>query len=362
MRCMTILILSNKSGAMVDFRYELIMELCKNNSVYILTPFDDKMDKLQSMPVQLIEVDVDRRGVNPFRDFKLIQRYIKVIDQINPDIVITYTIKPNIYGGIACRITHKAYATNITGLGTAFQRDGLLKKIVIQLYRIALKKANVVFFENNGNREELVSYDICKREKTHVLNGAGVNLGKFCYQPYPNNEYMKFLFVGRVMKEKGIDELFEVVKRLDKEGKKCFLDIVGPFEEDYKDKLDKYEKQGWLKYHGYQDDVRPFISNCDCFVLPSYHEGMANTNLEAAASGRPVITSNIPGCKESVIEGISGFLCEPMSVDSLYTVIYKMLNTSRSDRVEMGKAGRRHMEESFDKVKVVQETISGLLS
>ena len=357
---MKILILSNKSGAMVDFRYELIMELCKDNSVIIATPFDDKLDKLKSMPVQLIEVNVDRRGVNPFRDIKLIYNYKKIIKRIDPDIVITYTIKPNIYGGIACRIVHKPYASNITGLGTAFQREGVIKRIVIHLYRIALRNAKVVFFENAGNREELVSYSICKREKTHLLNGAGVNLSKFNYQPYPNNENVRFLFVGRVMKEKGIDELFEAVKRLVQEGEKCCLDVVGPFEEDYREQLERYEKQGWLKYYGYQEDVHPFILNCDCFVLPSYHEGMANTNLECASSGRPIITSNIPGCKESVIEGISGFLCEPKNEDSLYNAILKMIHTNRDDRIEMGRAGRRHMEENFDKNEVIQETIRAL--
>ena len=159
------------------------------------------------------------------------------------------------------------------------------------------------------------------------------------------------------MKEKGIDELFEAMKKLIRNGQKCFLDVVGPFEEDYKDKLDKYEKEGWLNYHGYQEDVKPFIRACDCFVLPSYHEGMANTNLECASSGRPIITSNIPGCKEAVVEG-SGPLCEPMNVDSLYQAMKRMIETD--NREKMGIIGRQHIKETFDKRKVVKETIKYL--
>ena len=173
------------------------------------------------------------------------------------------------------------------------------------------------------------------------------------------NRRLKFLFVGRVMKEKGIDELFEAMKKLTGEGEKCFLDVVGPFEEDYKGKLEEYEKVGWLKYHGYQEDVKPFIAACDCFVLPSYHEGMANTNLECASSGRPVITSNIPGCKEAVLDGISGYLCEAKNADSLYDAMKKMIQAD--NREEMGKFGREHMEKVFDKKKVVTQTVNELM-
>ena len=161
------------------------------------------------------------------------------------------------------------------------------------------------------------------------------------------------------MKEKGIDELFEAMKRLVSEGEKCFLDVVGPFEEDYKEKLEECEKAGWLKYHGYQENVIPFIAACDCFVLPSYHEGMANTNLECASSGRPVITSNIPGCKESVVDG-SGLLCETRNVESLFRAMKTMLEKPREERVRMGQVGRKHMEDVFDKKKVVGDTIRHL--
>ena len=359
---MRILILANNDVGLYKFRKELIEEfLQQKNEVYISLPDGELVRPFEEMGCTYINTPVDRRGINPKTDMGLFNRYRKMMKEMNPDFVITYTIKPNIYGGIAARLAKKKYAVNITGLGTAFENAGLIRTIVVTLYKFALKKAKVIFFENSVNRDELLSLKICEKSQTVVLNGAGVNTDTYSYMPYPQgDERFKFLFVGRVMKEKGIDELFEVMKRLVAEGKQCFLDVVGPFEEDYKDKLEQYENDGWLKYHGYQSDVRPFINNCHCFVLPSYHEGMANTNLECASSGRPVITSNIPGCKEAVIESISGLLCEPKNVESLYAVMKQMTELKQEKRIVMGLAGRKHMEDVFDKKKVVGETVAAL--
>lgn len=363
---MKILILANNDIGLYKFRKELIEEfLQQENEVYISLPDGELVRPFEEMGCTFIDTSVDRRGINPYTDMGLFNRYRKMVNEVDPDFVITYTIKPNIYGGIAARLARKKYAVNITGLGTAFENAGLIQTIVVTLYKFALKKAKVVFFENSANRDELLSFKVCNKEQTVVLNGAGVNTDTYSYLRYPHGkesagEQIKFLFVGRVMKEKGIDELFEAMKRLIAEGKQCFLDVVGPFEEDYKHKLEQYEKDGWLKYHGYQSDVRPFIDNCHCFVLPSYHEGMANTNLECASSGRPVITSNIPGCKEAVIEGVSGLLCEPKNVDSLYEVMKQMVEMSIAERRTMGLAGRKHMEDMFDKKKVVEETMRHL--
>lgn len=356
---MRILILANHDDGLYLFRRDLIQELIKRDSeVFISVPGGNRIPFFKQIGCTFIDTPVDRRGINPKTDFALFQRYRKMMKEVNPDLVITYTIKPNIYGGIASRLAKKQYAVNITGLGTAFEKAGLIRAVVVNLYKYALKRAKVVFFENSGDRDELLSFGCCNKEKTVVLNGAGVNTETYAYQPYPHNDIVKFLFVGRVMKEKGIDELFEAMKRLVSEGEKCFLDVVGPFEEDYKDKLEQYEKAGWLKYHGYQENVIPFIAACDCFVLPSYHEGMANTNLECASCGRPIITSNIPGCKEAVMEG-SGLLCEPKSADSLYEAMKKMINAD--NRVEMGKTGRKLMKDKFDKRQVVSETLKYIL-
>lgn len=358
---MRVLILANMDIGLYKFRKELINELLLNgHEVYISLPDGDLIRPLEKMGCRFIDTPVDRRGINPVTDFKLLMKYKYLMKHLAPDMVITYTIKPNIYGGIAARQAKVPYAVNITGLGTAFERKGILRKIVNYLYKYSLGKAKVVFFENEGDKEVMLSSKTVAKEKIVVLSGAGVNLDDYPYIEYPSNDIPHFLFIGRVMREKGVDELFEAMRRLRAEGVECFLDVVGPFEEDYKDKLEQYEKDGWLKYHGYQNDVRPFIAPCDCFVLPSWHEGMANTNLECAASGRPVITSNIPGCKEAVIEGVSGLLCEPKNSKSLYLVMKQMAEMSAEERVQMSKTGRKHMEDVFDKKKVVAKTIKHL--
>ena len=355
---MKIVIIANDSNGLYLFRRQLITALLEQrHEVIALTPFDTDVDNLKNLGAELIETPIDRRGTNPVRDYSLMKLYKKELKRIKPDLVVTYTIKPNVYGGMVCRQLKIPYAANITGLGTAFEGTGILRKVATVLNKTALKNAQVVFFENGESRDIFVREGIVPKEKTHVLHGAGVDLEHFCYQPYPDNEEFKFLFIGRVMKEKGVDELIQSMRRLITEGVHCSLDILGHYEEDYKEKLDEAVGEGWLRYHGNQPDVRPFIAACDCFVLPSYHEGMANTNLECASSGRPIITSNIPGCKESVVEG-SGYLCEPKNVDSLYHAMRRMVETD--NREEMGRVGRKHMEEVFDKKKVVEETIAHL--
>lgn len=209
--------------------------------------------------------------------------------------------------------------------------------------------------------KKFIRNKIVKESQTYRLNGAGVNLDHYRVLPYPNNNVIKFLFMGRIMAEKGIDELFYAMKKLVSEGIKCELDVLGGYEENYKDTIEKYENEGWLHYHGYQKDVRPFIEQCHCFVLPSWHEGMANTNLETAASGRPIITTNIHGCLEAVIENKSGFLVERKNADDLFEKMKSFTELSYEERKAMGLASRKHMEEIFDKKIVVENTIKELL-
>lgn len=357
---MKVMILANNDVGLYQFRKELIEELLKQHEVVISLPDGDFINLLKDIGCKFIDTPVDRRGINPATDLKLFYEYRRMLKQEKPDLVITYTIKPNVYGGLACRLTHIPYAVNITGLGTAFENGGLLKKIVTIMNKVACKKAKVVFFENEENRQIFIKEKIVKEAQTHRLNGAGVNLKKYQVSEYPEGEKIKFLFMGRVMAEKGIDELFDAMKKLITDGINCELDVLGGYEEDYKEKIQKYENEGWLHYYGYQKDVRPFIEKCHCFVLPSWHEGMANTNLESAASGRPVITSNIPGCMEAVVDGVSGLLAERKNAEDLYRVMKKFAELPYDKQREMGLAGRKHMVEVFDKKKVVNETL-GLL-
>lgn len=354
------LLLANNSIGLYVFRGELITELAKDNVVYAATPDDGFFPELQALGCRMINTTIDRRGINPMTDLRLLMNYRKILRAEKPDLVITYTIKPNVYGGMACRMAKVPYAANITGLGTAFQKQGMLRKFVTFLYKTALKKAKVVFFENSANRQIFIDEKIVPEERCCLLSGAGVNLERYAYAPYPAEEKVRFLFMGRVMKEKGVDELFAAMEQLHREGAQCCLDVLGSYEEDYADTIRRCETEGWLHYHGYQKDVRPFIAQAHCFVLPSYHEGMANTNLECAAMGRPVITSDIPGCREAVVDGVSGLLCQPKDADSLYAVMKHFLSLSNGQRQEMGRAGRRHMEAVFDKNKVVEKTIQNL--
>jgi galacturonosyltransferase len=229
------------------------------------------------------------------------------------------------------------------------------------MYKISLKKAKIVFFENKENQKIFIDSGIVDKEKTCLLNGAGVNLNHYQVRTYSAGDTIKFLFIGRVMREKGIDELFAVMKRLRADGVNCTLDVLGRLDEDYSEIIRQYESVGWLRYHGYQQDIRQFIEESNCFVLPSWHEGMANTNLECAASGRPVITSNIHGCMEAVEDGVSGYLFERKNADDLYRVMKKFTELSYEERKAMGLAGRKRMEEMFDKKKVVEETIRNLI-
>ena len=358
---MKVMILANNDVGLYQFRKELIEELLKEHNVVISLPYGNFVKSLEDIGCEFIDTPVDRRGINPIKDLKLFFTYWKILKQENPDLVITYTIKPNVYGGCVCRFMKIPYAINITGLGTAFENGGMLKKIVTVMNKVGCKKAKVVFFENEGNRQVFIKERIVKESQTHRLNGAGVNLEKYQVAPYPGGEKVKFLFMGRIMAEKGIDELFEAMKHLVADGINCELDLLGFYEENYREMIEKYEAEGWLHYYGYQKDVRPFIEDSHCFVLPSWHEGMANTNLECAAMGRPVITSNIHGCMEAVENGVSGYLCEKNNAEDLYRVMKKMCKLSYEERRYMGIAGRKRMVMMFDKRVVVKEAMKCLV-
>lgn len=357
---MKILILTNFDVGLYQFRRELVESLLKEHQVFLSLPDGELVRPMEQMGCVFLDTPMERRGLNPVKDLGLMKRYWQILRRVRPDLVIGYTIKPNIYGGLVCRMLGIPMAANITGLGTAFQKEGLLKKLVVTLYRPALKKAKVVFFENQDNMEVLLEEKIVRREQCCLLSGAGVNLEHYACTPYPEGSEVRFLFVGRVMQEKGIEELFGAMERLRGEGYDCALDVLGDFEEHYEDAIHRHEQAGWLRYHGYVTDVRPYIEQAHCFVLPSYHEGMANTNLECAAMGRPLITSDIPGCREAVIDGKSGILCRAQNADSLYEAMKRFLRLSREERGQMGKAGRAHMEAVFDKKIVVGKTMEAL--
>lgn len=361
---MKVLILANYDVGLYRFRKDLIKKfISEGHEVVLSLPNGEYIPMLKEMGCTFIDTPVDRRGLNPVVDFKLLCSYWKLIKKIKPDVVVTYTIKPNIYGGLVCGIQKIQYGVNITGLGTAFQGNGLLKKFVVMLYKLACKKAKVIFFENEANQRVFIDNKIVKQEKTCLLPGAGINLKEYPYVDYPSEDSgIHFLFVGRIMKEKGVDELFDAAMKIKKEfGNRAVFDVVGFFEEGYKEKIEKLQQEGIIKFHGYQSDVKKFYEKCHCVVLPSYHEGMSNVLLEAAATGRALIASNIPGCKEAVISGKSGFLCSVKNSDNLAEKLSCFLIMFPEQRSTMGLESRRLMEELFDKEKVVQKTYLNIM-
>lgn len=359
MKSKRILILANLDVGLFKFRKALIQELLnQGNEVFISLPKGPLVQDLQEMGCHFVETKVDRRGMNPATDFKLILKYFKIIQKISPDLVITYTIKPNIYGGIGARILRVPYAVNITGLGTAFQTDNFVKKFVVFLYRRACKGAKTVFFENRGNEEVFLKHHIIKKHQSCLLPGAGIDLQEYQLEDYPKEtKNIRFLFIGRIMKEKGIEELLEAAKNLKKVYPEISFDLVGPMEDDYKNRIQSLERNGIVCYYGYQSDVKPFIRKSHCFVLPSYHEGMANTLLEAGAMGRPLITSRIHGCMEAVEEGKNGWLVDVKDVKGLEHQMKKFVELSQEEKKKMGLSSRKIMENKFRKEIVVDKTI-----
>lgn len=357
-----ILILANLDVGLYKFRKALIKELLdQGNEVYISLPKGMLVEKLEEMGCHFIETPVDRRGINPVTDFKLILQYLKIMKTIRPDQVITYTIKPNIYGGLAARLKRIPYAVNITGLGTAFQSENMIKKLVVFLYKLSCKKAKTVFFENAENKQVFLSNHIIKDSQICLLPGAGIDLNEYEMTPYPEElRNIRFLFIGRVMKEKGVEELFKAAKNIKKIYPEASFDIVGPMEDDYKDRIHSLVRNGIIYYYGYQEDVKPFIRKCDCFVLPSYHEGMANTLLESAAMGRPLITSRIHGCMEAVNEGENGYLVDVKDARGLEEKMKEFIDLPYDEKKKMGEKSREVMVEKFDKVEVVGMTVREL--
>lgn len=355
------LIITNHSYMLWQFRKELIEELLKDGNVSISTPFVGHEDDFKAMGCKMICTEVDRRGINPLTDLKLYKEYYGMLRGEKPDMVITYSIKPNIYAGFACRQLGIQYCVNVQGLGTAFQKEPIAT-IVTVMYKIALKKAKTVFFENTANAQKFIDNKIIPDNKVTVLNGAGINLDKYSYCEYPSEENgIHFLFVGRIMKEKGVDELFEAITHLKKQyGEKIIFDMIGFFEDEYKEKVEQMSERNLIKFYGFQENPKSFYEKAHCIILPSYHEGMSNVLLEAAATGRVIITTDIPGCREAVESGKTGMLCEAQNSSSLECAIEKIIKMSEEERKEMGVLGRKKMEEEFDKQVVVQKTLQQL--
>ena len=355
-----LLLLANSSSGLYDFRNELVLELLNEFDVYISVPDEKKTKQLKDEGCHIYHTDINRRGMNPIQDYKLLRIYRRMMKELKPDIVLTYTIKPNVYGGLCAKRLHIPYIVNITGLGTTFERGGLVKKLVVFLYKISVNKARCIFYQNLNNKRVLEENGICGLA-SKVIPGSGVNLEKHLPAPYPYHDKPYFLFVGRMMKEKGIDEFLSNAKKY---SGKAEFGIIGNYEEDYKEQIQKMESDGQIHFFGYRDNVDYYYGISDAVIVPSYHEGMSNVVLEASANARPVLATNICGCKEGIEDGVSGILFKEKDTGALSDAINKFLCMSYEECAKMGQKARQKMEKEFDRSNVTSaymEVIHGIL-
>ncbi len=354
-----ILILSNSSSGLYEFRNEVVEDLLRDHEVFISLPDEDAYTKiLADEGCHIFHTGFNRRGMNPIKDAILMLRYISLIRRIGPRMVLTYTIKPNIYGGMACRLTHTNYAANITGLGTAIQGGGLLSKALIKMYRVALNKAKAVFYQNEYNMEFMLKRGVGSKNQSIQLPGSGVNIYKHSHKPYPSEDKgVRVLAVLRIMKDKGIEEFLYAANRISDEFDAKFV-LAGGYEEEtrqeYEPQIQRLVEAGKLEYVGFCDKIDELYESCHILIHPSYHEGLSNVCLEAAACGRPVVTTDVPGCRETVIPGETGLLFRSKDKNAAYKAITDILSMTSSERATMGQRGRNYVEENFNRETVVR--------
>lgn len=358
-----VLFLVNHDVVIYNFRLELVERLLADgHEVVISSPYGDRIEDLKNLGCDYKEIAISRHGVNPVKDLKLIKSYKKLLREVKPDIVFSYTIKPNIYGAIACKSKKIPIVVNITGLGTAVEQKGILQFITLSLYKYAFRKVKKVFFQNEENQRFFIRHKIALNRQ-ELLPGSGVNLKRFPILEYPGDEIIKFVFVGRIMKEKGIDYYLKTAEYIKLKYSNTEFHVCGFVEAEYKGKLEDFIRRGIIIYHGLVKDVSEIHKQMHCLVFPSYYpEGMSNVLLEAEASGRPVITTDRAGCREAVDDGKTGFLIPLKNQEALNQAIEKFILLSNVQRKEMGIAGRKKVEREFDRNIVVNKYIDELKS
>lgn len=352
--------IANDTTYVYNLRYEVIERLIQiGYEVTVVCERQLYEDEIKESGAVVIPMSIKRHSKNPFTDLSMFWLFKKIIRKHRPDVVLTYNIKPNIYVGMVCRLFHIPYLTNITGLGTAVEYPGLMQKITLLLYRIALKEASCVFFQNSENREFFTENNIfCRR--SILLPGSGVNLGKYPVLEYPDTEEIHFLFVARILKEKGIDQYLEAAREIRKEHKNVYFHVIGGCDDEhFVDILRRENESGSIIYHGLQKNMSEYQKMSSCMVLPSYYpEGMNNVLLESAASGRPIITTSRSGCGEIVDDAATGFLVKEKDAGDLVCKIEKFLSMSFEERKAMGLAGRQKVEREFDREMVVKAYVN----
>lgn len=351
-----VLFLVNHDVVIYNFRLELVERLLSDEyEVHISSPYGERIDDLKSLGAVFHEIKVERHGMNPVNEAKLFLAYRKLIAEVKPNIVLGYTIKPNIYGAMAASEKNIPFVANITGLGTAVENPGISQIFMIALYKIAFRKIQKVFFQNVENQQFFIEHHIAVG-KQDLLPGSGVNLKRFAVKEYPEDKVIRFAFISRIMKEKGIDYYIEAAKVIKKKYSNTEFHICGFCEAEYEGKLNEYNDDGTVIYHGMIRDVAAFLEKMNCVIHPTYYpEGLSNVLLEASASGRPIITTDRSGCREVVEDGVNGFMVPQKNSEKLIEAIEKFLNLSNEEKRAMGLAARVKVEREFDRQIVVNK-------
>lgn len=356
--------MANDYATIYYFRRELIARLISEGFEVILSlPSNKNNSEFVIMGCRLDEIKLERTSKNPLKDIILLFNYLKQIIKFKPDLVFTFTIKPNIYGSMACQLTKTPYLNNVTGIGSAMQNESFTKKILLLLQKVALSKANIVYFQNQANKEYYENNNII-RGNSILLPGSGVNLGVNSFEDYPiESEIIKFIIVSRVRKDKGFDELFDAIKCITQEINNIEFHIVGWCEHtEYEERVQLITQEHPVIFHGKQTQckVHELITDSHCLIHPSHHEGMANVILEASATGRPCIVSDISGCREAVDNGKTGLHFEVKNSYDLVEKMKQFIKLEYKDKALMGVRAREKMEVEFDRNIVVDEYMNNI--
>ncbi len=367
MRNQKIAFVGNSSLTMMNFRLGVMRELNKEYEVTMVTPQDSDVTPVLEAGIRYIPIQVDCKGLNPFKDLKLIRSLQVLFQKEQFDFVFLYTVKPILYGAIAASRNQIAHVAVVTGLGYSFIRRNWLFYVSCCLHRFALRHTNGVWFLNQDDCDAFVKWHLIPQKRTHVIHGEGVNTTYFQSQNPPDTTF-KFLHCGRMLRSKGVELYVQAAALLKKEYPNVEWQLLGPLDTLSRDAITTKEMEEWVRsgiieYLGVTKDVRPYLDKCSCVVLPSYYmEGVPRSLMEAASMERPIIATDSVGCKDVVLDGVNGFLCEKRSVESLQNAMRIVLNLDRERLTEMGHEGRKLMLRKFDEGIVLKEYVTTLQS
>lgn len=363
-----IVISINTAWNIFNFRAGLVRALVDaGHEVIAIAPDDEYAPRLKELGCKFIPLAMDNNGTHPGRDLLLLMRYYSVLRSVRPDAFLGYTVKPNVYGSLAAHALGIPVINNIAGLGATFIRDNFVTRVVRGLYKLSLKRSHRVFFQNADDRSLFISSGLVNHASTGLVPGSGLNLAHYT-PPAPaalEGRSFRFLLVARMLKDKGIEEFVEAARIVREKNKHVefqllgFVDAANP-NGISQDRIAGWEAEGLVNYLGRTDDVRPYLAAADCVVLPSYREGVPRSLLEAAAMARPIIATDVVGCRDAVDDRRTGLLCEVRSPASLADKMRAMVAMSAADRVRMGAAGRLKMETEFDEQLVINKYLQAL--